>query len=62
MIYFTADTKATPASFQGVGVDFYIDMDFASPQSLKRVRKRTARFCCVFDSTEGYGVWKNWGV
>jgi hypothetical protein len=32
MIYYTPDTKATPASVQGVGVDFYIDMDFASPQ------------------------------
>jgi hypothetical protein len=32
MIYFTADTKATPASVQGVVVDFVIDMDFASPQ------------------------------
>jgi hypothetical protein len=31
-IYFTADTKATPVSFQGVGVDSYIHMDFASPQ------------------------------
>jgi hypothetical protein len=24
--------KTTPASVQGVGVDFEIDMDFASPQ------------------------------
>jgi hypothetical protein len=31
MVYFMADTKATPASVQGVGVDFQIDMDFASP-------------------------------
>jgi hypothetical protein len=30
MIYFTVDTKATPASVQGVGVDFEIYMDFAS--------------------------------
>jgi hypothetical protein len=30
MVYFTADTKATPTSVQGVGVDFWIDMDFAS--------------------------------
>jgi len=28
----TADKNATLASVQGVGVDFYIDMDFASPQ------------------------------
>jgi hypothetical protein len=32
MIYCTPYTKATPASVQGVGVDFCIDMDFASPQ------------------------------
>jgi hypothetical protein len=31
MMYFTADTKPTPASVQGVGVDFQIDMNFASP-------------------------------
>jgi hypothetical protein len=31
MIYCTPDTKATPASVQGVGVDFGIDMDIASP-------------------------------
>jgi hypothetical protein len=55
-IYYTADTKATPASFQGVGVDFEFDMDFASTQRLKRVRNRTARFRCFFGSTDGYGV------
>jgi hypothetical protein len=32
MIYCTADTKATPASVEGVGVDFEIDMNFTSPQ------------------------------
>jgi hypothetical protein len=32
MIYFAPDTKATPASVQGVGVDFEIDTNFASPQ------------------------------
>jgi hypothetical protein len=32
MIYCTADTKATPASVEGVGVDFEVDMDSASPQ------------------------------
>jgi hypothetical protein len=48
--------KATPASVQGVGVDFEIDMDFASPQRLKRVRNRTVRFRCVFGSTDRYGV------
>jgi hypothetical protein len=56
MIYFMTDTKETPASVQGVGVDFYIYKDFASPQSYKSVRNRTERFRCVFDSTDGYGV------
>jgi hypothetical protein len=32
MIYYTTDTKATPASVQGVVVDFNIHMDFASSQ------------------------------
>jgi hypothetical protein len=53
MIYCTADTKATPASVQ-------IFMDCASAQRLKRVGNRTARFRCVFGSTNGYGVRKNW--
>jgi hypothetical protein len=35
-------------------------MDFSSPQRLKRVGNRTARYRCVFGSAEGYGVWKNW--
>jgi hypothetical protein len=56
MIYFTAEIKATRASVQGLGVDFLIDMDFSSPQRLKRVRNRTARFRCVFGSTDDYGV------
>jgi hypothetical protein len=43
----------TPASVQ-------IFMDFASAQRLKRVGNRTARFRCVFGSTNGYGVRKNW--
>jgi hypothetical protein len=50
------DIKATSASVQGVGVDFEIDIDFASPQRLKRVRNRTARFRGVFGSTDRYGV------
>jgi hypothetical protein len=56
MIYYTADTKATPASVQGVGVDFEFYVDFASPQRFKSVRNRTARFRCFFGSTDGYGV------
>jgi hypothetical protein len=39
----------------GVGVDFSIFMDFASAH-LKRVGNRTARFRCVFGSTDRYGV------
>jgi hypothetical protein len=30
-IYCTAETKATPASVQGDGVDLYVDMAFVSP-------------------------------
>jgi len=33
MMYRTPEKIQTPASFQGVGVDFKIDMYFASPQS-----------------------------
>jgi hypothetical protein len=44
----------------GVGVDFYIVVDFASPRPLKRVSNKTARISFVFGSTEGYGVWKDW--
>jgi hypothetical protein len=43
----------TPASVQ-------IFMDFASAQSLKRFGNRTARLRCVFGTTNGYGVRKNW--
>jgi hypothetical protein len=32
MIYCSPYTKATPASVQGVGVDFWIDVVFDSPQ------------------------------
>jgi hypothetical protein len=32
MMYCAPDAKATPASVQGVGVDFQIFMDFDSPQ------------------------------
>jgi hypothetical protein len=39
MIYFTPDTKATPASVQGVGIDFEIDMDFASPKRFETCLK-----------------------
>jgi len=53
MVYCTPHTRATPASVQGVGVDFWINMDSASPQRLKCVRKRTARFRSVFGSTDG---------
>jgi hypothetical protein len=35
-IYCTADTKTTPASVQGVGVDFENDMDFACPQRCEK--------------------------
>jgi hypothetical protein len=54
-ILFAGD-KTTPASVQGVGVDFEIHMDYASPQRLKRVRNRTARIRCVYGSTDSYRV------
>jgi hypothetical protein len=56
MIYIATDTKSTTASVHGVGVDFQIYKDFASPQSFERFRNRTARFRCVFGSTDVYGV------
>jgi hypothetical protein len=56
MIYCTADTKATPTSVQGVGVDFETDMDSASPQRFERIRNRISRFRCDFRSADGYGV------
>jgi hypothetical protein len=58
MIHCTPYTKATPASVQVVGVDFYIDMDFSCPQRSECVCNRTARFHCVFGSTDLYGVSK----
>jgi hypothetical protein len=59
-IYCMAETIATPALLQIVGVYFEIDMDSDSPHVVKRVRNRTARFRCVFGSTDAYGVRKNW--
>jgi hypothetical protein len=48
MIYCTADRKATPASVQVVGVDFYIDMDFASPQRIIKVFVKELRDSVLF--------------
>jgi hypothetical protein len=56
MRYFPEVTKATPASVQVVGVEFYIFLDFAAAHRLNRVGNRTARFRCVFGSTDGYEV------
>jgi hypothetical protein len=54
MIYCTADTKATPASiFTFIRIKLLHDV-------VKCVRKRTARFRCVFGSTDGYRVRNNW--
>jgi hypothetical protein len=44
MMYFTAHTKATPASVQGVGVDFWIEMDF---DSLYRCETFMKEFCVI---------------
>jgi hypothetical protein len=51
MIYSTADTKATPASDEGVGVDFDFDIDFSSPRTLWNVFIRELRDSVVFGST-----------
>jgi hypothetical protein len=59
MIYFTTDTKATPASVQGVCVHFQIIWISLLHNVVKRVRNRTARFRCVFGSTDCCGVSKN---
>jgi hypothetical protein len=48
MIYFTADTKPTPASDQGVGVDFEIYTDFASPQRSESCFIKELRDSVVF--------------
>jgi hypothetical protein len=56
MIYFTADTKAMPESVQGGGVNFYIDVDFASAPRSETLLNGYARFRCVFGSTNGYGI------
>jgi len=55
-IHCTADKKATPAWVEGVGVDFKIHMHSATPNAVKRIRNKTARFRCVFGSTDGYRV------
>jgi hypothetical protein len=39
MIYCTAGKTATPASVQGIGVFFWIIMDFASPQHFEACAK-----------------------
>jgi hypothetical protein len=52
MIYFTNDTKATPASvsiFRLIWISLLHNV-------AKRVRNRTARFRFVFGSRDGYGV------
>jgi hypothetical protein len=54
MIYFTADTKATPASI------FRLIRISLLHKVVKRVRDRTASFRRVFGSIDGYGVRKNW--
>jgi hypothetical protein len=43
-IYYTADTKATPLSVQGFGVDFAIGMDFISPQRFETCSQTTIQW------------------
>jgi hypothetical protein len=60
MIYSTADTKPTPASVQGVGVDLRLIWISLLHDVLKRAGNRTARFRCIFGGEDGYEVTKNW--
>jgi len=54
VMYCTTDTKATPASiFRLIWISLLHNV-------VKCIRNRIARFHCVFGSTDGYGVWKNW--
>jgi hypothetical protein len=55
-IYCSSETKARPASVQGVGVDFRLKWISLFHNVVKRLPNRTARFRCVFGSTDGYGV------
>jgi hypothetical protein len=52
VIYCTADTKATAAS---VSIFRFIWI-LLLHNVVKRVHNRTARFRCLFSSTDGYGV------
>jgi hypothetical protein len=48
-----AGDKSTPASVQGVSVDFYVHMDFAFRIDLKPVRKSNARFGRILATKDG---------
>jgi hypothetical protein len=52
LIYCTADTKATPAPVQVVGVDFQIFMISLLHNVVKRVLNKHAQFRCVFGSRD----------
>jgi hypothetical protein len=56
IIYCTPDTKATPASVHGVGVNFRLICISLLHNIVNRVHHRTAHFRCVFGSTDSYGV------
>jgi hypothetical protein len=50
--YCTPDTKATPASVKASASIFRLMWISLFHNVVKRVRKRTARFRCVFGSTD----------
>jgi hypothetical protein len=59
-MYFTADTKATPVSVQGAGVNYRIHMEFGSPQCCENVFEIDMRDSVVFGSKSGYVFRKDW--
>jgi len=48
IIYCSPETKARPASVQGVGVDFRLKWISIFHNVVKRLPNRTARLYCVF--------------
>jgi hypothetical protein len=52
---FSADTKATPASVQAVGIDFWFLWILLLQNVVSRVVNRTAIFRFVFISRDVYG-------
>jgi hypothetical protein len=60
MIYCTADRKPLSASVRAPASIFRLMWISLVHNVVKRVHNRTARFRCVFGSTDGYGFRMNW--